>query len=252
MRQIFQVKLLLWSVIHRAILITLRRSAHKVLMTREISENDQPARRWLTPDFTLFMSQVIALANDLRPIAGLESQPRVGSRLMVEMAIFTSAAYRVLLDNGIKPECARILVADIGWDYYAKLLHLSSLPFRLTTRDPGRRLKRTIGFLLRFPFSAPGAPGYAVEVHNVGSDIQTHFTHCPPQSFVRNLIATREDRGDLEAFQQSWCKYDWPGADLIASDGKRGHYIRRKTLSEGDSVCDMCWSARATDHAKNS
>ncbi|MBZ0128362.1 MAG: hypothetical protein K8F59_04560 [Rhodobacteraceae bacterium] len=242
---------LLWTIIRRIILLTLRRSAAKVLLTTQIAENDQPARRWLAPDFNRFMVQVATMADGLRPVANLPRLPRTGSRLLVEMAILTSAAYRVLLDNGVKADNARTLVADIGWDYYAAQLRLASLPFRLTTRDPGRRLQRTIRLLLWFPFGAPGAPGYAVDVSTKGPDILTHFTHCPPHSFVRTLIEIKGDRGDLEAFRQSWCTYDWPGADLIAADGKRGHYVRRRTLSAGDPVCDMCWSARATDQTND-
>lgn len=240
---------LLWSVIRRMILTTLRRSANRVLLTREIPESDHPARRWLLPDVQRFILQVASKADDMRPVAELVALPRVGSRLMVEMAIFTSASYRAFLDDGVPDDSARALVADIGWDYYARLLRLTSLPFRLTSRDPGLRLQRTIGLLLWFPFSAPGAPGYAVDVRSDGSDILTYFTHCPPQTFVRTLVATRGDRGDLEAFRQSWCKYDWPGADLIAEDGKRGHYVRNQTLSAGDPRCDMCWAGRGRDEA---
>jgi hypothetical protein len=240
---------LLWTVIRRMILTTLRRSANRVLLTREIPEGDHPARRWLPPDVHQFISQVAIMADDMRPVAELDVLPRVGSRLMVEMAIFTSAAYRAFLDDGVPDDSARTLVADIGWDYYARMLRLTSLPFRLTSRDPGLRLQRTIRLLLWFPFSAPGAPGYAVDVRSDGSDILTYFTHCPPQTFVRTLIATRGDRGDLEAFRQSWCKYDWPGADLIADDGKRGHYVRNQTLSAGDPRCDMCWAGRGRDEA---
>jgi hypothetical protein len=193
------------------------------------------------------MSKVAAMADDLRPVANLDTLPNAGNRLMVEMAIFTNAAYRVLLEDGVSADSARALVADVGWDYYARLLRLTSLPFRLTSRDPGLRLQRTIRLLLWFPFSAPGAPGYAVEVCTDGPDILTYFTHCPPQTFVRTLTATKGDRGDLEAFRQSWCEYDWPGADLIADDGKRGHYVRNQTLSAGDPRCDMCWAARGRD-----
>jgi hypothetical protein len=213
-------------------------------LTREISENGQASRRWLPSDVDRFLSKVAAVAEDLRPVANLDALPKAGNRLMVEMAIFTSAAYRVLLDEGVPADSARALVADVGWDYYARLLRLTSLPFRLTSRDPGRRLRRTIRLLLRFPFSAPGAPGYEVDVRTEGPDILTYFTHCPPQTFVRTLVATQGDRGDLEAFRQSWCKYDWPGADLIADDGQRGHYVRHQTLSAGDPRCDMCWAAR--------
>lgn len=241
---------LFWTASRWMILTTLRRSANRVLLTREIAENGRAPRRWMSRDVDRFMSKVMGETEELRTAANLDALPTAGNRLMVEMAIFTSAAYRVLLDYGIPADSARTLVADVGWDYYARLLRLTSLPFRLTSRDPGRRLRRTIRILLWFPFSAPGAPGYAVDVRLEGPDILTHFTHCPPQTFVRTLIATRGDRGDLEAFRQSWCKYDWPGADLIADDGKLGHYIRHQTLSTGDPRCDMCWAAHAKGEAQ--
>ena len=82
-------------------------------------------------------------------------------------------------------------------------------------------------------------------MHGEGDDIVTNWTRCPPQGFVRTLVAETGDRGDLDAFHERWSLYDWPGADIIAGDGARGHCTRRQTLSRGDPVCDMCWKARA-------
>lgn len=59
---------------------------------------------------------------------------------------------------GVTPETARRVVADLGWDVYRPMLRLSSLPARLVTRDPGRRLRWTIRALLFFPFSARVRP----------------------------------------------------------------------------------------------
>lgn len=163
----------------------------------------------------------------------------------MELTVFTVAAYRAMLRSGVDQRKAVEIVADIGWDVYSTLLSWSSMPFRLIYRDPGKRLRQTIRLLLRFPFNAPGAPGYAVDCWQEGDDLFTYFTHCPPQSFVRAVIKEQGDRGDLDAFYSSWCLYDFPGADIIAGDDKRGHYIRKKTLSRGDPVCDMCWAGRA-------
>jgi hypothetical protein len=124
-----------------------------------------------------------SIAADLRPIARLRELPGVGNRLMVELTVFTIAAYRAMLRFKVDRKIASEIVADIGWDVYLKLLSWSSMPFRLVYRDPGKRLQRTIRLLLRFPFNAPGAPGYAVEFWQVGDNLFTHFTHCPPQSF---------------------------------------------------------------------
>ncbi|HCX66190.1 MAG TPA: hypothetical protein DHK64_01265 [Rhodobiaceae bacterium] len=170
---------------------------------------------------------------------------------MVELAVYTAACDRTLRRHGIAPASSREAVADLGWNVYRRMLAITSLPVRLVTRDPGRRLRWTIHMLLRFPFDAPGAPGCAVETWTEREDLFTHFTHCPPQSYVRRLSEETEDPDALEAFRQSWCLYDWPGADIIADAGERGHYRRRRTLSHGDAVCDMCWMARASGIAQH-
>ncbi len=230
---------LIWRATRACILMALSPALVRVLTAREISDASGH-HRLLHSETDRIVDAIEPMAARLRGTASLQDLHSFGNRLMVELAIFTTAAHRVLLDAGIPPETARAIVADTGWIVYSAMLRLSSVPFRLASRDPATRLRRTIQTLLRFPFDAPGAPGYAVNVRADEDGIETHFTHCPPQTCVRNLIAV-DDRGDMEAFRQSWCRYDWPGADLIAGDGQRGHYDRPHTLSQGDSVCDMCW-----------
>lgn len=235
-------KNLLLPVVRQILLQFLKGAACDVLLSREIEYADGRKCRWLRADLIRFMRDLAAEAASQRKIADQVALPNFGNRLMVELAVFTSAAYRVLLDKGVAQGTARQLVADTGWVVYARMLRTSSWPFRLVTRDPARRLQWTIKSLLRFPFSAPG---YSVETYLDGDDIITNFTHCPPQSFVRALVAARGDRGDLEAFFASWCQYDWPGADIIAGNGERGHYARTQTLSRGDPQCDMCWKTKS-------
>ncbi len=220
-------------------------AAERVLIDRSLRNKTGGEIRWLQNDFDLFLSQVSTRTALLRPVAQLDALPNFGSRLMVELAIYTVAADRTLRDRDLDPQSARDALADIGWSVYRRQLALSSLPARLVTRDPGKRLRWSIRGLLVFPFRPVGAPGYAAEVFRKGEDIHTHFTHCPPQSFARRIADETGDPEALAGFANSWCKYDWPGADLIAADGHRGHYIRRQTLSAGDPVCDMCWAARA-------
>lgn len=233
-----------WAPVRFILRALLLRSARKVLLTRELELENGVKTRWLKAEIGCFKEELRNVANEIRQIARLSELPSIGNRLMVELTIFTMAAYRTLLRFGISRGDARQVVADIGWDVYAALLSVTSLPFRMIFRDPGARLRNTIRLLLFFPFNAPGAPGYEASVWVEDGDIHTHFTHCPPQSFVRRLVQELGDEGDLQAFFESWCQYDWPGADVIASDGKRGHYLRRQTLSRGDPVCDMCWARR--------
>lgn len=237
---------LLLPAVRRVVLQLLKGAASDVLLSHEIVYADGRKRRCLRTDLNFFMHELTVEAASQRQVADEVTLPSFGNRLMVELAVFTSAAYRVMLDEGVSPGTARQLVAETGWVVYARMLAFSSWPFRLVTRDPARRLRWTIKSLLRFPFSAPGAPGYGVETYLDGDEIITNVTHCPPQSFVRALVAALGERGDMEAFFASWCQYDWPGADMIAGDRERGHYAKTQTLSRGGPRYDMCWKAKAT------
>lgn len=237
---------IVWNPVRRLLRAIVARSAYRVLATRRDARDPSGTDRWTAEAVRQLLDGTERWAERLRPAARLDELPSIGNRLMVEAAVLTTAAYRALLDQGQPRDVATGLVADIGWDVYADSLKLASLPARLATRDPGERLQRTIRLLLQFPFNAAGPNGYEVESWTEGDRIYTHWTRCPPQEMVRRVIVAHDDRGDLEAFRQSWCRYDWPGADLIAADGRSGHYRRTRTLSHGDAVCDMCWMGTPT------
>ena len=221
-----------------------RRATREALQGR-LLELDAPERgRWLRADVAGFREATWRRVDELLPEARLEKLPTFGNRLNVFMAVVTTAAYRELLDRNVSREYAAALVADVGWKIYAWMLGASALPARILIRSKQRQLEWTLRLLMRFPFSAPGAPGYEVRAWSDGSRFYTHWTHCPPQAFVRSLTEEGQDRGELEAFRRSWCLYDWAGADLLVGDREHGHYERSQTMSRGDAVCDMCWWAR--------
>lgn len=234
-----------WRAVRALIRHELALTCRRHLANRTLHLADGEKVRWLPEDIERFLATLDRMTDEMREIAGLQTLPDAGSRLMVELAIYTVAADAALRRHGVETGCAHAVVSDVGWDLYRRMLRLSSLPARLISRNPGRRLRWTIRSLLVFPFRPVGAPGYAARVFRDGDDLQTHFTHCPPQTFARAAAAHRAEPELLEAFCQSWCLYDWPGADLIAGDGKRGHYRRPQTLSAGDPVCEMCWKARS-------
>ncbi len=239
-----------WRLMRQIFHWTVSSAARRALRNRALSDVEGQTIRWLLPEIERFLEALEEEVKALQAAAELDTLPTLGNRLMVELAVYTAACDRALRGKGIAPVSARQAVADIGWDIYRQGLSLISLPVRLVTRDPGRRLRWTIRMLLQFPFNAPGLPGYAVKSWTEGEDIFTHFTHCPPQSYVRQLSERTGDPDVLEAFRESWCLYDWPGADVIASDRRRGHYRRSRTLSHGDPVCDMCWLGAASGEAR--
>ncbi len=241
-----------WRIIRWILWRAIRKSALRVLRDRSLRNKTGREVRWLRSEIDSFLSEVASEAARLRPLARLGALPDFGSRLMVELALYTVAADRTLRGSDLDYQSARDALADIGWSVYRRLLALSSLPERLVTRDPGKRLRWSVRGLLIFPFRPVGLPGYAARVFREGEDIHTHFTHCPPQSFARRIADETDDAEALAGFANSWCQNDWPGADLIAADGHRGHYVRRRTLSAGDAVCDMCWVAEARRESNES
>lgn len=228
-----------------------RRAARAILEGRLLDPEHPERGRWLRDEVDDFVRATWSRVEELLPAAELERLPTYGNRHNVFLAVVTTAAYQVLLERGVSPRYAATLVGDVGWKIYAQMLTLAAAPFRLSSRDPFKRMQRTLKALLVFPFSAPGRPGYEVQTWLEGDRFFTHWTHCPPQAFVRRLVQLEGDHGELDAFYRSWCLYDWPGADLLAGDSRRGHYQRSHTMSRGDSVCDMCWRGTAVNGLTN-
>ncbi len=222
------------------------RCATRQALEGRLLDPERPERgRWLRRDVRSYLGDVWNRVTDLTPKAKLDALPTYGNRHNVFLAVVTTAAYQVLVERGVQRSYASSLISDVGWKIYAWMLSVVALPFRLTTRDPQTRMERILKALMLFPFSVPGAPGYEVRAWSEGDRFFTHWTHCPPHAFVRRLVESGADNGELDAFYRSWCLYDWAAADLLAGDGTHGHYARPHTMSKGDPICDMCWWGRA-------
>lgn len=219
-----------------------RRHLRRVLHGRSIDPTVPERGRLTRRDVHAIAERTFGWFDDLIGEAHLDELDRRGNRLNVRLAVMTVALYRALLDEGIPRDVARDLVADVGWRLYEVGVRPLATAARLRSSDPQRRINTVIRWLLRFPFSAPGRPGYEAEVWEEPDAICTTWTWCPPHAFVRRLVAEGEDRGDLDAFRRSWCSYDWALNDRLA--GGRGGYTRPHTMSDGDTCCDMRWSTR--------
>jgi hypothetical protein len=201
------------------------------------------AGRFLRADVTTFLADAWRRMPAILADSDLAAIPTTGNRHNVFLAALTMAAYHALLDAGIERAYAMELVADVGWKLYEQMATAPFSVARLLSRDPQRRAARVLHWLLKFPFSAPGRPGYEVNVWEEPGRFYTSWTYCAPLGFVRAYVQRHGDRGEVEAFYRSWCLYDWPLGDILAGGkaGERHHYERPHTLSRGDAVCDMCF-----------
>jgi hypothetical protein len=224
-----------------------RHAARTALEGRRFDPAKPEAGRFLRADVDSLLNDVYRRMFDLLREDDLSRIPTLGNRHNVYLAALTIAAYHALLAAGVEQRYAMDLFADLGWKIYERMLRLPFFFARLSSRDPQRRMDSVLKALMRFPFSSPGKPGYEARGWSEPGCFYTHWTHCAPLGFVKRYVERHGDRGEIEAFYHSWCLYDWPAADMLAGGaaGQHGHYRRLHTLSRGDSICDMCWSAAA-------
>ncbi|MDH3754890.1 MAG: hypothetical protein OEU32_13555 [Acidimicrobiia bacterium] len=220
----------------------MRHQLRRAIGGRPIDPAAPQRGRFTRRDIDQIVDMTLVGYDDLVGLAHLDRLESVGNRLNVRLAVVTVALYRVLLDLGVSRSHACDLVSDAGWRLYSLGTRPLLAMARLRTADRQARVATVLGWLLRFPFAAPGRPGYEVDVWNDDDAMYTTWTWCPPQAFVRHLVSEHDDRGDLEAFRTSWCSYDWALNDVLA--GGFGDYSRPQTMSRGDPQCDMRWSTR--------
>jgi len=223
----------------------IRRAARHALHGRRIDPARPAAGRFLRADVTAFLDDVWCRVPVIMAGEDFTAIPTTGNKNNVFLAGVTIAAYHALLDRGIGRRYAMELFADVGWKLYETMVKVPFLFAGATASDPQRRMDRVLRWLMRFPFSAPGRPGYEVKAWAEPGRFNTYWTYCAPLGFVQRYVQAHGDRGEVDAFYRSWCLYDWPFADILAGGkaGDRDHYERPHTLSLGDSACDMCWHA---------
>jgi hypothetical protein len=220
----------------------LRRAVRRRIGGRRIDPGDRSRGRFLGQDVDALMKQLPTELDRVWTSTDLTMLPNSGSRFNVVLTAVTMALYRALLAQDVPAPHARYLVADVAWDLYAVVGRALSVTARLSGRDRHARMATVLRMMMRFPFHGAGRPGYEVSAEDTGDAFLTTWTWCPPLAYVRQLVNDQGDHGELEAFQQSWCSFDWPFNDILA--GGRGHYERPHTMSEGADRCDMVWAVR--------
>ncbi len=173
--------------------------------------------------------------------------PSLGNRHNIFLAAITVAAYRALKNSGLRKAYAIELMGDLGWQIYMSIVAVPKLISRILEPQPQKRIELVLRLLMKFPFSPTGRPCYEVEAWSDGEAMYTYWTWCPPYQFVKNYVREHGDDGELELFRRTWCEYDWALVYALVDGeyGKLGYYERPHTLSHGDELCDMCWSANA-------
>lgn len=192
------------------------------VLTGRLRDSSEPLRGRLTRhDVDVILDG--AATNFTRLASGLPDQPTTGSRLLVRLAAWTLAVDRALQTHTVSAADAHALTADIAWAAYRPFVAVSSVPARLSVREPRARLRALLRSQQRFPFNQPGW-----RFDRIGDDgLAIDMTHCP-------IAAYLSSQGAADLCVAAWCAQDGPIAD------RWGAELRRTgTLATGAKVCDF-------------
>jgi hypothetical protein len=222
-----------------------KRSFYRSLTGRMVEPGSPEKGRLLKHQVKSMISSFWDEMDEIYLSASFETLPSLGNQHNVFLAAITVAAYRVLRKSGLLKDYALDLMGDLGWQVYISIVGVPKFIVKLIARSPQKRIDLVLRSLMRFPFSPTVRPCYEVKAWSDGNAMYTHWTWCPPYQFVKKYVYEHGDDGEIELFRRTWCEYDWALAYALVDGayGEMGYYERPHTLSHGDEVCDMCWSA---------
>lgn len=202
----------------------------RVLAGRYIDRRKPIKGRFTATDLDRILDNTLQDFEELMSNADVRRFETLGSRMNVMLGVASLAMYKALQKEGIERDYAIELFTDIAWKVYRKFVILPRLYARLVTRDPQKRMNIILRAFLKFPFNRPG---YQWEVKSQDEGFQVDFHRCPVRDYFHEM-------GEEDFLFNSWCMLDFALAQVMVQGGR---YERPHTLSAGDPLCDMTWSA---------
>lgn len=209
-----------------------RWAGDRAFVGRYVDRQEPRQGRFTRSDLNRILDAMIQHFETLLPKANIRRFETLGGRMNVMLGVASLAMYKALLDDGIERDYAIELFTGVAWKVYEKFVVVPRLLARLTTRDPQKRMNFMLHAFLRFPFNRPGYQ-WKVKSQGKGEGFQVDFYRCPVRDYFREM-------GEEDFLLNSWCTLDFALAQAMV---KGGHYERPHTLSAGDALCDMTWSA---------
>ena len=212
-----------------------RWAGNRAFVGRYVDRQDPRKGRFTAADQNRVLESMLQHLETLLPKANIERFETLGSRMNVTLGVASLAMYKALLDEGVERNYAIELFTDVAWKVYEKFLVMPRLLARLVTHKPQERMNFMLHAFLRFPFNQPGYQWKVkpLDEDHQGEGLRIDFYRCPVRDYLREM-------GEESFVLNSWCTLDFALAQAMV---KGGRYERPHTLSAGDPLCDMTWSA---------
>lgn len=156
--------------------------------------------------------------------------PTFGGSLMLHLSAMSTGFYQELRAKGKDEETTTQLFYAIGWKVYQKMGRLSWWLAGIGNRTGYERLLKATKLFRTFPFNSPSYQWRDVttEKNVVGFDC----LKCPVAEYF-------ETKGLSKFCTQTWCKLDYPLAELW-----NARLERSGSIAGGSKTCDFRWEIK--------
>ncbi len=160
----------------------------------------------------------------------LLKQQSIGATLTLNMACFSVAFYRSLIENGMTKEKAIDVLYNICWEIYQVMAEIPAKFANTMTNSAHDKMRFATQLFRLFPFSSPD-----YRWKDVKADKNTVAFDCQQCRVAEYFI--QHNLGDV--CYQTWCKLDFPLAQ------KWGGKLERKgSIANGNKCCDFRWKTQ--------
>ncbi len=151
-----------------------------------------------------------------------------GAARNLYLAAGSLGLYRALLEEVKDKDYAIELATDACWFSFERSTRIIRFFTKLLWRTPNKQVSGFMKMGLNYPFSKPDYDWKIIPSKDV---FAVDFYKCPVHDYFKGF-----GEEEMHYFRQNWCTQDFAVGEVIV---KGGRYERDKTLSDGDSVCNM-------------
>lgn len=191
---------------------------------------DKAAKIVLAPQFNSNVIQDILhgyLQRYIQLKPEVPKMPTTGGTLMLHLSAMSTGFYQELTAKGKDAETTTQLFYDIAWKVYQKMGRFSWWLAGIGSRTDYDRLLKATELFRTFPFNSPS---YQWKDVKVGKNVVGFDCHkCPVAEYF-------ETKGLSRFCTQTWCKLDYPLAELWNAKLERSG-----SIAGGAKICDFRW-----------
>ncbi len=201
---------------------------HHVMMGRVRDRSNFKLGRFTQKQVQSVYKNSLKLTEKIEQSNPIPPSQSMGASRNLYLAATSLGLYRALLQEVKNKDYAIELASDVCWLSFERSTRITRFLTKIWWRNPKKQLAGFMKLGLTYPFSRPDYDWKIIPCKDV---FAVDFYQCPIHNYFKGF-----GEEEMHYFRQNWCTLDFSIGEVIV---KGGRYERTKTLSDGDSVCNM-------------